>query len=486
MTGTLNRTAATARGAEAWLPRRLGRFVRDERGAGTVTSLYFGLGTLLLGGVALDGSNAYREYNQLQVAADAVALAAAAHVEDPVVGRQVGAEVAARNLGADSRAILPEDIVYVRINTETNEFTVTDEDPNAAMVVARRTGERQNPVSQFVLQMAGVAPWNISVRSVAAFASDNDEQTSWGCAGALVMTTGTLHLGGSNRFNGAVCLHGEEGLVGGGSNYFGEDVRLSAANFWDVDVGDRVEGSAQAQDITFERSLSPTVIPLIPGLYTSLAKELSGKHGQAYTGDLLPDLYRGFVVHVLKNNNTQFVEYIDYPQNNHNERMVVPKPNTIYFTTGSASFAGNMDASHVAVIAGGTVSSGGGNTLSFKDVFFLGRQRVQLAGDIDWGDVNTLCEGGEYGTYLLSAGTVSFGGSAGAYGILAAAPVVSIGGSFTGMGGLYIESDDNQMSLGGNAHIDAYCETPLQSSALPTVQPYGASTAQVRKASIIR
>lgn len=466
----------------------INRFLQEEQGSGTLSSFLWSVVLLMLGGVAIDGANAYTERNRLQAATDAAALAAAANLARPNEGKEIAIQTAQRNLGSASGAITVDDIHYVYFDPEGRSVSFVDYDnvsdvdnePNAAMVVSHRTEGRGNSVSQFVLQLIGAPAWEMRAASVAVSAADGGSWTD-DCLGGLILSTGRLNLNGSSDHAGPLCLHGELGVTGGGSNTFTYDVAISAADINNITASWSGSSEATVPEISIQRSADLTIARDVYYYFDVLTAALDASENQPYYGPILPAMFHGYnVVHLDDHASYTFVA-----NNATKSWEVVPQARTIYYVEGNAVFKEDMQKQEVVIVAEGEIKATGGPNLYFEDVYFFGGEKIQLAGNIDWGNYQEFCDTGVYTSYMLSTEQVHFGGGSGAYGLLVAAPTVRFGGSFTGLGGLYVEADTqwdaeaNTLDDGttitntnGNSHVDTWCEQPLESDVYDTVKFY--------------
>ncbi len=134
---------------QAWRRRR--RLFRS--GISTIWIALLGIVLIGMTGLGIDAGYAYLVAHQLQNAADAAALAGAAHVRgDPADARQAAMTIAQANEAARAAVLLtdnPEngadgDIVLGIYDRSAREFAPNAEAPNAVKVVARRTAGSLN------------------------------------------------------------------------------------------------------------------------------------------------------------------------------------------------------------------------------------------------------------------------------------------------------------------------------------------------------
>ncbi len=432
-------------------------FRRTEGGA-TVGNILWFIVAAMVSGVALDGANAWRLQQQLQIAADAAALAAAANIEDQTEASRIALEVAGLNLAAaHGDAILDTDIVFGIWDETTGAFEAGETPSNAVRVTAQRNAERDNQIGTFLLKLAGIDRLNAAAQSMALAVT-----TASGCENATILTSASMSTGGGNTWNNDVCLHGETGVHTGGNDYYGEGVYVSAANESDVVINTVASGSRSAEEVAVGRSLQPVIVPQLDTMFNTLWTELSGRDGQTYTTGTLPSFMSGATIRELSATWVVFKPAGSLqPWEHSNPGVVEIAENTIYVAPGSVTFEGNVDADNIAIIANNMIQIGGGANLSFTNVYFFAGTQFNASGSVLWGDPATYCDSGSYNAYLFARTFMSLGGAAGVYGVVGAAPQFSPGGAMQSAGGVYFEASTN-VALGGNYNVTG-CGSSLSS-----------------------
>lgn len=201
-------------------------FLHDERGAYTLWSLVWFMLYVAIGGLAVDGTDAYRNQILLQATADSSALAGAMSLyvpdEDPV---DAALAYAAANLDPEQHGtVLADTDVHLGIwDDATETFTEVAYDPtleaagvNAVYVVTRKGEQNGNPVVMNVLRILqgfGLNPWwNINTAAVAVrYIPDclvNNGLVAWN----------KVDVTSNNNFND-ICVHGQNAIVDPGHNY---------------------------------------------------------------------------------------------------------------------------------------------------------------------------------------------------------------------------------------------------------------------------
>jgi hypothetical protein len=118
---------------------------RVHRGIATVWMAVAGLGLVGLFSLVLDLARVRYTQHQLQIAADAAALAVVQNpiqtIKQQAAARALGAKTAGYNIAANGNVIIDPaaDIVLGTYDSKTQVFTATNLSPNAAQVTARRT-----------------------------------------------------------------------------------------------------------------------------------------------------------------------------------------------------------------------------------------------------------------------------------------------------------------------------------------------------------
>ena len=203
------------------LQRIFNQFYRNQSGAGTVMSLFGLMICLLLGGVAIDSTNAWRNKELLSLTADvaahagAVAIAQGADPEDIMDAVMTATEF---NMPKDRFGrIIKEaqyDITLQNYDPGTNTFQSTGE-PNAVEVTLRRNKLVNNPVPTFLLGLIGQYSWDITARSVATVGNTERCDASEG-----LFSSNKIVLDGENQIGNNFCIHSQQSVVLNSRNIF--------------------------------------------------------------------------------------------------------------------------------------------------------------------------------------------------------------------------------------------------------------------------
>jgi Flp pilus assembly protein TadG len=213
--------------------KSLAKFLRDESGSYTLWSLVWFMLFVAFGGLAVDVTDAYRNQTQLQVTADAAALAAIMSVEkvgeDPVAQANFYS-LANMNSGANGYVLSDDDLAFGTWEFATRTFTPGavpvpgGTAVNAVHVITQRSVDNSNPVAMNflrILALFGLDPiWNVNAEAIAIGAVSLCHNNGLIAGGELTQTS-------QNSYFNNICLHGVEGMALRNDNYFQSGVSTS-------------------------------------------------------------------------------------------------------------------------------------------------------------------------------------------------------------------------------------------------------------------
>jgi hypothetical protein len=214
------------------------RFLREESGAGTALALFGILVCLMLAGLSIDFTNAWRHREILRLSADVAAHAGASTLAEEgsrlaALAVATGATELNTPTRGYGRTILDpfEDIQALEYDPETNRIAPGDT-PNAVSVHLQRSARVQNPVPTYLLRLVGRRSWDISVTSVAAVVPTERCRAGDGLySHAGIGAESALSLGRD------VCLHGQKGVDLPGQGGFDKGAGLSMPDMADCQGG---------------------------------------------------------------------------------------------------------------------------------------------------------------------------------------------------------------------------------------------------------
>lgn len=181
-------------------------FARREEGGMTILGLYIFMMMMLIGGLALDVSNAIQARTQLQVAADAAGHAAlfsrVREFKTPSEAKTKAIEIAALNMpsGYYGNVLAESDIVFGDWDSATQTFTPDATSLNAVWVSTRRIEENSNALATYLLKIIGLTSLDINTDTVW-------EMYTPGCMMEGFVAEGEILFEGLNDFRSGFCIH---------------------------------------------------------------------------------------------------------------------------------------------------------------------------------------------------------------------------------------------------------------------------------------
>jgi hypothetical protein len=280
--------------------------IRDESGAAAIWATMWMFGFMLLGGVAVDVSNAYAVKARLQSIADASALAALVQIDDRVAARAAAVTLAARNMpeDADGNVVVSSDIRFGVRDADIGDFIeVADDEPaEAVQITAGRTLDRGNAVPTYLVRLVGRNEWELGAASIATTSGRAPTPPVGGggpdCLAATMLSTGFADAGGGNTLGAGVCIYGEEGVRTDGNGCFKTGAHIVSRVATNIDINSPSCGAEE--EIVVERQIEPVLLPKIHGgmfdqIYTAVnnAGKKWGDNETPETLALLPDHFIG-------------------------------------------------------------------------------------------------------------------------------------------------------------------------------------------------
>jgi len=195
--------------------RRARRLGRNDAGGATIWMLFWTLGFLMLGGVAVDTAKAWRMEVMLRAAADAAAHAA---VIDLVT---LGETEAKKTALGYADAMLPRDRYGEVLRGEDIEFGAWDpvrrtfeaaEEPDSVRLTLRRSEINGNGEPTTLLRLVGQFDWDLSAQSVARVVMGVPERPETNDCWNNGMISRQFVRTRSNNVFSDVCIHGETGV----------------------------------------------------------------------------------------------------------------------------------------------------------------------------------------------------------------------------------------------------------------------------------
>jgi hypothetical protein len=199
----------------------------------TVLGLYIFMMMMLIGGLALDVSNAIQARTQLQIAADSAGHAALFwnrfHPDDNPKAKAI--EIAQGNMPTSyyGTVLTEDDIVFGTWDADTRTFTPDPSSNTAVWVSTRRLAENQNALSTYLLKIIGLTAFDINTDTVW-------ELYVPGCLKEGIVSQGPINMQSNNTFHSGFCLHSNTGVDLENSNEFMENSVLSVPDRSTIDA----------------------------------------------------------------------------------------------------------------------------------------------------------------------------------------------------------------------------------------------------------
>ncbi|MEL6573523.1 MAG: pilus assembly protein TadG-related protein [Pseudomonadota bacterium] len=454
----------------------LNNFATSEEGTGTYiagAAMFFGS---IIGGFALDTAQGNLVQLKLQIATDAAALAAAANIDNPTQARAIAMQTIQMNLGKEASAIRDSDIRFGHVDPETLEFVAgpsPDGSMTAVSVSAERSAHRDNAVSTLLVRYVGLSDLERYASTVAAARTGGGGGAFASCEDAVLLSEGEVRVGGGLNLNGAVCVHGAQGVWTAGGATFSQDVRFSANDMDAIAMAPYAPSSIPEEQLKIARYLDPVLLPGMDGIEDNLWLELAGEcrwntvreddddddaNGRKPISEILAvdGLYLGATIpdFVLSRGTADIVCLEDDVAVNASDLM----PNTIYASLGHITVKGDASLDRIALVSRGDVQIQGGANRNF-DRMFLHADKIDLGSKATWG-TEFACSEDSYRVYAFGRNEIRMGGSSTLHNVVSVAPTIVPAGNLTASG-LYMESH-NDLHLKGSTKITS-CEQALSS-----------------------
>ena len=208
------------------------RFLSDTSASVTIWALFNLVLVLFFAGLALDINNAVRSRTQLQGAADAAAHAALyARMKngDTTGAAAAGIKIAEANMPTSlfGEVLATADVEFGNWERTSRSFTPGAGD-TAVRVTTRRLDARGNSVGTFLMELLGVATFELNTSSVWDFedgiCATNDTD---GIPGEGFFAIGVVDMQTGNKFGSGFCIHSETYVKLSTDNTFMKDVYIT-------------------------------------------------------------------------------------------------------------------------------------------------------------------------------------------------------------------------------------------------------------------
>lgn len=209
-------------------------FFDSERGAITVLGLFLFLVSMMVGGLALDVSNAVKARTQLQMTADTAGHAALVwrFYNDADSAKDKALELAAASMPSDyfGSVLERQDITFGHWDRATETFTPDPDSEAAVLVSTRRLAENNNGVGTYLLKLVGVDAFDLNTDAVWELGVPK-------CLKEGYVADDVISLQSDNTFKSGFCVHSNTGLDFANHNTFETGVKISVPDLaTDVDA----------------------------------------------------------------------------------------------------------------------------------------------------------------------------------------------------------------------------------------------------------
>ena len=214
-------------------------FVKSEDGAGIVMGLFLFMTIAVLGGIAVDFTNVWRNQQVLQQTADVsshAGVVAIANGADEAEIRTASVAAIQFNMATSQWGNVLEDaatdVTLLNYDPVTNTISTTG-NINAVRVTLQRSKAVNNPVNTFLLKMTAFASGNVidlssfdvGLSSVTALAETQECISS-----DIIYAKEAMQVTSSNTFGRGFCLHSQSEVWMPQQNTFLNDTGISMPN----------------------------------------------------------------------------------------------------------------------------------------------------------------------------------------------------------------------------------------------------------------
>ncbi|WP_112320284.1 TadE/TadG family type IV pilus assembly protein [Oceanibium sediminis] len=256
--------------------RRIQAARRDEEGGALVLGILWTAILLLIGGLAIDTTNAWRNRAMLQVTVDAATHAGVMKLPQPgraitnaqkseIIAEAVRMAKLHMSPSVYGEVVTPDTVQVGRWNPADGTIDTTSLYPDTIQVTAKRTSDLGNPVAWMIMDMIGAAQsWDVGATSmVQRFLPD--------CMTDGIVSAEYSELTSGNEIVAPFCLHGETGVSMSNSNSFEEGTIVSMPDFSMLELPQAgYESNPGLLEALAQEHLYPRLTADIPMLFEAL------------------------------------------------------------------------------------------------------------------------------------------------------------------------------------------------------------------------
>lgn len=249
------------------LINRLSHIRQSEEGALTAFGLFMLMGSIVVGGLALDVANAYLVRTQLQATADAAAHAAiyVRDSNDEATAINAALNVAETMMPASKygTTLTAADIRFGTWDDGTQIFTVDPGNDDAVFVDIERSAANANPVATYFLRFAGIDKWDVRTGSVF-------ETYVPSCFREGFVAQDPVDMQSNNTYENGFCIHSNDHVELNGGNEFGDTTVVSMPDMRDL-IEPSSSGNPGLEDALRDSSYIIRILNRLPTIINGLA-----------------------------------------------------------------------------------------------------------------------------------------------------------------------------------------------------------------------
>jgi hypothetical protein len=260
------------------LRKRTLELTRDELGGGTVFGLLWFALLVGLCGLAIDGTNGFRNKTMLQATADSAALAGVMELPDSSASVVSAVDYAVLNMapGYYGDVLQPADVEVGVWDEDTWTFLESGFPAgtplDAVRVTTIQTSPRGNAVPVSFLRIIGLQNWDVRAMAVAQAFTPK-------CLRNGITAAGIVDISSNNGFTNRICIHGEQGVDIQSNNSFESGVEVTMGSLDDLSIPasgmNSNPGLAEALD---ETNKSPRLANHVDAIMADFLDPNSGIH----------------------------------------------------------------------------------------------------------------------------------------------------------------------------------------------------------------
>lgn len=268
-----------------------GSFGRDESGSVLPVAVLFLTVVLGFASLVVDMGHGYVLRDQLQVSADAAALAGVSQISDTVETKSAALDFAGKNMPASLHgAVLDsDDVVSGSWDVQSKIFTVGGTGGNAVQVTTRRAAANGNPAISFFASLFGLAQFDVAAISTAY--ADTCYQNG-------VLAGNQIQVDQDAVINGGLCMYGRNGIHFDQNATIEDGAKIAALDTAEIQFD---QGATIAPGSITQATIALTLANDVSGMIDNYAAglELPDQITSVVSGNSLPDNLISGTVYII-------------------------------------------------------------------------------------------------------------------------------------------------------------------------------------------